>query len=181
YRFKFIRFFDLYFGLDNTDSQENDYTTHNMLYNGNGKKYACQGAFDLGKWRFSLRYENEHNWQKNAFGGYVSRVNKNTYLGQINLDTLMPAGLRIPIIKIFIPLRNRIIFTSNLKYIDQQSHVNVEKDNNTNYGVSLNTDYEVSKYFRFLLGLIWDRFEFRYNKNLNYQDISALSKLTFQF
>ncbi|MDR1418010.1 MAG: hypothetical protein LBI80_02480 [Endomicrobium sp.] len=181
YRFKFIRFFDLYFALDNTDSQENDYLTYNILYNGNGKKYACQGAFDLGKWRFSIRYENEHNWQKNAYGMYVSNVNKNTYLGQINLDTLFPGGLKIPIIKIFIPLRNRIIFTSNLKYIDQQSHVNVEKDNNTNYGVSLNTDYEVSKYFRFIFGLIWDRFEFRYNKSLNYQDISALSKLTFQF
>jgi hypothetical protein len=181
YRFKFIRFFDLYFALDNTDSQENDYITYNMLYNGNGKKYACQGAFDVGKWRFSIRYENERNWQKNASGGYVASVKKNTYLGQINLDTLFPGGFKIPIIKIFIPLRNRIIFTSNFKYIDQESHVNVEKDNNTNTGVSLNTDYEVSKYFRFIFGLIWDRFEFRYNKNLNYQDISALNKLTFQF
>jgi hypothetical protein len=181
YRFKFIKIFDLYFGLDNTDSQENDYTTYDTLYNGNGQKYACQGAFDLCRWRFSIRYENEYNWQKNASGKYVSNVKKNTYLGQINLDTLFPSGVKIPIIKILIPLRNRVIFTSNLKYIDQQSQVNIEKDNSTNLGVSLNTDYEVSKYFRFIFGLIWDRFEFRYNRKLNYHDISALSKLTFQF
>ncbi|MDR0617179.1 MAG: hypothetical protein LBG23_00075 [Endomicrobium sp.] len=181
YRFKFIKLFDLYLGLDNTDSQEHDYITSDVIYNGNGQKYACQSTFDVGKWRFSIRYENEHNWQKNASGRYVSNVKKNTYLGQVNLDTLFPSGLSIPIIKIFVPLRNRIIFTSTLKYIDQQSQVTIEKDNNTNFGVSLNTDYEISKYFRFIFGLSWDRFEFRYNRNLNYHDITALSKLTFQF
>ncbi|MDR2395715.1 MAG: hypothetical protein LBD57_03825 [Endomicrobium sp.] len=181
YRFKFIKILDLYVGLDNTDSKENDYITYTTLYNGNAQKYACQGAFGIGKWRFSIRYENECNWKKNASGKYVSNIQKNTYLGQINLDTLFPSGVKIPIIKIFVPLRNRIIFTSNLKYIDQQSQVNIERDNSTNFGASLNTDYEVSKYFRFIFGLIWDRFEFRYNKKLNYQDISALSKLTFQF
>jgi hypothetical protein len=181
YRLKFLKKFDLYVAFENTDSKELEYATLKNLSDGIAKKYIWQGAFDLGKWRISLRYENEDRWQKNALGKYSSNVHKDTFLGQINSDMIYPSGVKIPIIKTVLPLRNRIIFISNIKYIDQKSEVNVEKDNNVNYGISTNADYEISKYFRFLLGINWDRFEYHYNRDLNYYDISFISKLTLQF
>jgi outer membrane receptor protein involved in Fe transport len=74
-----------------------------------------------------------------------------------------------------------MVFVSNLKYIDQKSDANVEKDNNINYGVAANADYEISKYFRFIAGVSYDRFEFRYNRDLNYYDLAVVGKLTIQF
>ncbi|MDR3256575.1 MAG: hypothetical protein LBT18_02840 [Endomicrobium sp.] len=181
YRFKIFQKIDLYCALENTDSNEFEYLTSKTMSNGLSKKYVWQGAFDLGKWRFSLRYENEKMWQKNCLGWYYSGVDKNTYLGQISSDMIFPSGLKIPIINKVLPLKNRIIFLSKFKYIDHKSEVNVGKDNNTNYGVSANADYEISKYFRFLIGFIYDRFEYRYIPESNYYDISLVSKLTIQF
>jgi hypothetical protein len=74
-----------------------------------------------------------------------------------------------------------MVFVSNIKYIDQKSDVNVEKDNNMNYEIATNADYEISKYFRFIAGISYDRFEFRYNRDLNYYDLTVIGKLTIQF
>ncbi|MDR3306699.1 MAG: hypothetical protein LBS61_03395 [Endomicrobium sp.] len=181
YRFKFLKRFDLYFSLENAKSEELSYNTLKTLFDSSANKYVCQGATGLGRWRFSLRYENEERWQKNASGKYSSNVRKNSYVGQINADLIFPSGLKIPLIRKAIPLKNRMVFVSNLKYIDQKSDVNVEKDNSINYGVAANADYEVSKYFRFIAGVSYDRFEFRYNRDLNYYDLAVIGKLTVQF
>jgi hypothetical protein len=181
YRLKFLRMVDLYFAIENTNSDKLQYDTLRTLGNGLSKKYVGQGAFSFGKWRFSLRYENEEQWQKNNSSKYALNVYKKSYLGQINSDMIFPSGIKFPIVKTVLPLKNRIIFLSNFKYIDKQSGINVEKDNNINYGASANADYEISKYFRFLIGIVFDRFEYKYNTNLNYYDFSLISKLTIQF
>ncbi|MDR2437459.1 MAG: hypothetical protein LBD17_05295 [Endomicrobium sp.] len=181
YRFKFLRRFDLFFELENTKSKELSYNTLKSLFDSYVNKYVCQGAVGLGHWRFSLRYENESSWKKNALGKYSSNIHKNSCVGQINADLIFPAGLKIPLIGKAIPLRNRMILISNLKHIGQKSDINVEKDNNINYGVASNIDYEISRYFRLIVGVSYDRFEFRYNRDLNYYDLTIISKLTIQF
>ncbi|MCL2144170.1 MAG: hypothetical protein FWH43_01555 [Endomicrobia bacterium] len=181
YRCKLLKNLDLYFSLENTDTNENDYETDKTLSEGLARKIAGQGAFDWSKWRFSLRYENEDMWRTNADGKYSSQVIRNSYLMQINSDLTFPAGIKIPIINKIIPLKNRIIFLSNLKYITQESEANAETDNNMNYGADLSADYEISKYFRLTLGAAYDRFEYTYNSDLNYTDLVFVSKLTIQF
>ncbi len=181
YRCKIKRKLDLYFSIENTDSAEDDYATLKSITDGISKKWIGQGAIDWGKWRFSLRYENEDAWQTNSLGKYSSQILKNSYLGQVNADMMFPAGIKIPIINKTLPLTNRLIFLSNIKYITQESDINVEQDNNTNYGFAASADYEVSKYFRFILGASWDRYDYTYNADLNYSDLTFSGKLTIQF
>jgi hypothetical protein len=181
YRFQFIKKLDLYFAFENTDSKDSGYVKANTLSCGLAQKYIYQGAFNLGKWRLSLRYENENRRQKNASGKYVYNVHKNTYLGQINSDMTFPSGIKIPALNKALPLKNRIIFILNLKYIDQKSEQNIETDNNINYGAAANTGYEISKYLRLLVGINFDRFEYRFNPYLNYYDISFVGRLTIRF
>lgn len=181
YRCKVLKKLDLYVSLENTKTNEDDYNTPTLLSDGLSRKWIGQGGYDLGKWRFSIRYENEENWSKNATGVYSSKVQKHSYYGQINSDLSFPSGIKIPIINANIPLKNRVVFLSNIKYIIQESVVNIETDNNINYGITANADYEISKYFRFLLGLSWDRYEYKYNSDYNYSDITIASKLTIQF
>ncbi|AKL97904.1 hypothetical protein [Endomicrobium proavitum] len=181
YRFKILKKLDLYVSLEQSDAGETNYANLSPLSSGFARKWAGQGGYDLGKWRFSLRYENENNWQKNSRDIFSSKVVKQSYLGQINADMSFPGGIKLPLINLNIPLNNRIIFLSNIKYIAQESAINVETDNNANYGIAANADYEVSKYFRFLLGISYDRFEYTYNPDLNYYDLAFSSKLTIQF
>jgi hypothetical protein len=72
------------------------YDNLKTLFDSSANKYVCQGAVGLGRWRFSLRYENEERWQKNASGKYSSNVRKNSYIGQINADLIFPTGLKFP-------------------------------------------------------------------------------------
>lgn len=181
YRCKISKKLDFYFALENTDRDEKEYGTGKRLSEGLAKKITGQGAFDLGKWRFSLRYENERQWQRKADGKYASRILRNSYLGQINSDLTFPSGIKIPVINKVIPLKNRMIFLSNIKYITQESQANIETDNNTNYGANLSADYEISKYLRITLGASYDRFDYTYNRERNYTDMSFISKLTVQF
>lgn len=181
YRCKIKKKLDLYFSYENTDISEDDYATNAAISDGLSRRIAGQGAFDIGKWRFSLRYENEDNWRTNAEGKYASQVKKNSYLAQINSDLIFPLGIKIPLIKKVIPLKNRIIFISNIKYITQESEVNVEQDNTVNTGISANADYEVSKYLRVIIGASYDRVEYTYNSDLNYMDLAVTGKLTVQF
>jgi hypothetical protein len=68
-----------------------------------------------------------------------SNVHKNSNIRQITIDLIFPVGLKIFLIKRAVPLKNRMVmvFVSNIKYIDQKSDVNVEKNNNMNYGILL--------------------------------------------
>ncbi|MDR1942175.1 MAG: hypothetical protein LBQ47_07595 [Endomicrobium sp.] len=181
YRCKILKMLDLYFSFENVEAASDDYATLHPLSDSLERRISGQGAVNVGKWRISLRYVNEDLWQRNALGKYSSQVLRNSYLGQINSDLTFPAGIKIPIINKVLPLKNRIIFESQLKYISQSSGVNIETDNNLNYGLSLNADYEISKYFRFLLGGSWERMEYSYNGDLNYADITLITKLTIQF
>ncbi|MDR3092712.1 MAG: hypothetical protein LBU33_02205 [Endomicrobium sp.] len=178
YRFKFLKIFNLYFAFENTSSSELDYASSKILPSPLSKKYVGQCAFDLNEWKFSLKYESENRWQKNAFGKYASDVYKDTYLGQIKFDMIFPSGIKIPVVNKVLPFKNRIAFLSDFRCIDQKSKADVEKDNNINFGISVNVDYEISKYCRFLLGVNLDRFKYRCNADLNYYDISLISKLT---
>jgi hypothetical protein len=181
YRCKIFKTLDLYFSFESTDGNSDDYVTLLPLLDAFERRITGQGAVNVGKWRISLRYENEDLWQKNSSGKYSAQRLRNNYLAQINSDLTFPAGIKIPIINKIIPLRNRIIFESQLKYISQSSRVNIETDNNSNYGLSVNADYEISKYFRFLLGGSWEKMEYSYNSDLNYTDITLVTKLTIQF
>jgi len=181
YRCKLFKFIDLYFSFDNSDGTAEDYITSLPLLDSKNRRIAGQGATSLGKWRISLRYENEDHWQKNAQGNLSAQTVRNSVFCQINSDLLFPAGIKVPIVNKIIPLRNRIIFDSQIKYASQSSEINIETDNNVNYGLALNADYEISKYFRFLLGGSYNRFEYTYNSDLNYTDLTLVAKLTIQF
>jgi hypothetical protein len=177
YRFQLIKNLDLYFAYEKTDSKDSDYQT-NILSSGIEQKYTYQGALDLDKWRFSLRYENEN--RKNAYscGKYTDNICKNSYLGKINSDI---SSIKLPLLNKTIPLKNKIIFGLELKYADQKSQQIIEGNNNINYGAGLNATYKVVEHVSVLAGVNWDRLEYRFHPNLNYHDISFVCKINVQF
>jgi hypothetical protein len=178
YRFQLIKKLDLYFAYEKMDSKDSDYKA-NTLSSGVEQKYVSQGAFDLDKWRFSLRYENEKRKDTYAYAKYTDNICKNSYLGKINLDF---SRTKLPLLnKTISPNKSKIIFGLELKYADQKSEQIIEGNNNINYGVGLNATYKTPEHFSVLLGVNWDRLKYRFNPNLNCHNISLVGKVSMKF
>lgn len=180
YKFKILKKFDVFFEADITTNEETDITKRALIQEGETFEWAMQGAVDIKQWRMSLRYDNSQQWAKNSTGKLSSQVISNSITGQITSDLVFPSGVKIPFFGI-IPLKNRLLFDSNIFYTTQSSAVNVEDNNLQNYGLKLTTDYEISKNFRFTLGAGWSRYIYTFVPDENYTLVELVSKLTIQF
>ncbi len=180
YKLKVVKKYDLLLSADVTSSQEYDTEQNVLKQEGKITNWAVQIATNIKQWRFSLRYDNSQNWSKNSKGKLASQIFSNAINGQATSDLVFPTGIKIPLIG-NIPLKNRLLFESNVFYNTQSSAVDVEADNYQNFGFKLSADYEISKNFRFALGTNFSRFLFTYVPEQNYTNIELSSKLTIQF
>lgn len=181
WRFNLLRKIDLNFSANTTRSRDFDIIRNAITQEGDDISWSTQGGFSQGKWRFVLRYENGQTWRKDTAGALTAQLFTHTYTGQVNTDMSFPRGIPIPFTRRTLPLTNRFIFTTALKYLTNNSSLNVERDNNTNYSVSSSADYEVSQNFRVALGLGWNRYMYNDNPKANYTSLDASGKLTIQF
>ena len=180
YKLKVIKKYDLLFSADVTSSQEYDTEQNVLKQEGKITNWAVQIATYVKQWRFSLRYDNSQNWTKNSKGNLATQIFSNAVNGQATSDLLFPTGIKLPLIG-NIPLKNRLLFESNVFYNTQSSAVDVEAANYQNFGLKLAGDYEISKNFRFALGASFSRFLYTYVPEQNYTNIELSSKLTIQF
>jgi hypothetical protein len=181
WRFNLFRKLDLNFTANTAHSRDFDTVNNKVTSEGDDLSWSSQGGFSTGKWRFMLRFENAQTWRQDSLGTLISQLFTNTYTGQVNTDMSFPRGIPIPFTRRMLPLTNRFIFTTALKYLTHNSSLNVQTDNNVNYSISSSADYEVSANFRVSLGLGWNRFEYRDNPKINYTALEANGKLTIQF
>ena len=180
YKLKVIKKYDVLLSADVTTNHEYDTEQNVLKQEGKITNWAVQIATNVKQWRFSLRYDNSQNWSKNSKGNLASQIFSNAINGQATSDLLFPSGIRIPLIG-NIPLKNRLLFESNVFYNTQSSAVDVEAANYQNFGLKLSADYEISKNFRFALGTSFSRFLYTYVSEQNYTNIELSSKLTIQF
>ncbi len=180
YKLKVIKKYDLLFSADITSTQEYDIEQDVLKQEGQITNWAMQIATNVKQWRFSLRYDNTQNWTKNSKGKLATQMFSNAINGQATADLLFPTGIKLPLIG-NIPLKNRLLFESNVFYNTQSSAVDVEAANYQNFGLKLSADYEISKNFRFALGTNFSRYLYSYVPEQNYTNIELTSKLTIQF
>jgi hypothetical protein len=181
WRFNLLKRLDTSLALNTSHSQDLD-ITHNVLTGeGDSLAWSTQGGFTLAKWRFTLRYDNAQDWKKDGTGKLTAQLFTNTYSWQTYYDITSPRGLRLPFLNRTLPLTNRMILNSTVKYATRSSDLNVEKDNTNNYGINASAEYEVSQNFRLSMGLAWNRIENRVKSDESYTTIEASSRLTIQF
>lgn len=182
-RFYFMKKIDLNFTFNSSENQDFDHTKvpSVITQEGNNFSWSGQAGVSIKRWRFTTRYENGQSWQKDGTGKLTSQLLSNTYSMQIYSDMSFPNGLPIPFTNRSLPLTNRIIFNTNLKYATQNSDLNVDKNNTNTYGINTSADYEVSQNFRAALGFGWNRTENREKPDESFQTIEASGRLTIQF
>jgi hypothetical protein len=148
---------------------------------GDNTSFYTQTVMDIKKWRLSVRYDYAKNYSQDGTGKPTQDLTTHTGTIQTNADMAFPKGLPIPFTKRTLPLTNRLVFTSSLKYVSKASSLNVATDNTDMYNLNSNADYEVSSNFRAAMGLGYGYLMNRYDSDQNYSTIEASLKLTIQF
>lgn len=180
YRFKLLKRLDLLFGASNTNSNETDIAKNVPISEGQIFSWLVQSGINVKQWRMSLKYENSQEWARNSTGKLSTQILTNSIIGQVNSDLIFPAGIKLPIFGV-IPLKNRLIFDSNVFYKTQSSGVNIQSNNLQNFGFKVNADYEISSNFRCALIAGLSRYLYTYTPDNNYTVIEFGSRLTIQF
>ncbi|MDD5021671.1 MAG: hypothetical protein PHR82_05985 [Endomicrobiaceae bacterium] len=180
YRFKLLRKLDILFGANNTTSSDMDTLKQVLISEGQTFSWLLQSGINVKQWRMSLKYENSQEWSTNSTGKLASQIFTNSIVGQVNSDLMFPAGIKIPLFGI-IPLKNRLIFDSNVFYKTQSSGVNIQSNNLNNFGFKVSADYEISGNFRCALIAGISRYIYTYVPDDNYTLIEFGSRLTIQF
>ncbi|MBN1824432.1 MAG: hypothetical protein JW803_08945 [Endomicrobiales bacterium] len=180
-RFSLFRKLDMNFSVNQSNSDSKDLDQNLITSEGVSNSWSGQSGFYLGKWRFTVRYENAKSFTEDGTKKPTADTVTDTYTTQIYSDMSFPRGLPIPFTKKTLPLTNRLIFNSNLKYATKQSTLNIERDNTVNWGMNTSAEYEVSQNFRLSVGVGYNRYEYPKNPLENYSVIEASSRLTIQF
>ena len=182
-RFYVLKKIDLNFTANTGESSEFDMTKEERLQTNeaNNLSWSGQAGINIGRWRFTVRYDNGQSWAKDGTGKLTTQLFTHAYTSSIYSDMSFPNGVPIPFTNRTLPLTNRIIYNTTLKYSTQNSSLNIGRDNLDNYGVNMSTDYEVSQNFRVTVGAGWARLENRDKPEDNYQTLEASGRLTIQF
>jgi hypothetical protein len=171
---------DVSLSFNTTSSKDHEFTRNITVSEAQSTSWSGQGGFLLGLWRFTVRYDNAQSWTKDSVGALTAQAISNGVTALVNSDMSFPKGLPLPFTRRTIPMTNRLIFNSTVKYITKSSVVNLS-DNTDNYGLTSSAEYEVSKNFRLSFGLGYNRYIYRDDAKQNYTSLEASSRLTIQF
>jgi len=181
FSFYIMKKIDLNIGTHFVEDKDFDFINNVVTRKAQNISWSTQSGYTYKQWRFGLHYENGQSWQRDGTEKLTQQLLTNTYSTQTNLDISFPNGLPIPFTKKTLPLTNRMIFSSTLKYTTTNSSLNVERDNKNIYSLNLSVDYEISQNFRTTIGAGYSKTENRVVPDDNYQTIEASGRLTIQF
>jgi len=181
FAFYLVKKIDLNIGANVIDDKDFDFINNVITRKAQNITWSTQSGYTYKQWRFGLRYENGQSWQRDGTEKLTQQLLTNIYTAQTNLDISFPNGLPIPFTKKTLPLTNRMILSSTLKYTTTNSSLNVEIDNKNIYSLNLSADYEISQNFRTTIGIGYSKTENRVVPDDNYQTIEASGRLTIQF
>jgi hypothetical protein len=180
-RFNLLRKYDISMNVSNASNSDFDLINNLTAAQGSSFAWGTQSGINFGVWRVTVRYDDSQTWQKDASDRLTQQLFSKTFTGTVYSNVSFPQGVRIPFTSHSLPLTNKLVFNSTVKYARLASSLNVERDNTDTYTLNADADYEVSKNFRLAFGLGYSRLLNRTNSDFNYSSISASSRLTIQF
>lgn len=182
-RFRLKKRLELSLGGNYSNTKDEDLTKIVPIVTNKGDNTSLytQTGFNIKVWRFTVRYDYAKNFGEDGAGKITADLITHAGTVQTNADMSFPHGLPLPFTKRTLPLTNRLIFSSNLKYISKISSINIGTDNTDQYSLSSTGDYEISQNFRAALGFGYSYLMNRSDSDQNFHALEASAKLTIQF
>lgn len=183
---KYSFYFD-YSIAKNDDFNEKTNTGNKLTKN---ESFTSQVSLNLNIWRFTFRNEYKINreWDSYAYSNYPKKpFREDTTLSpslQVYANFVLPAELRIPVIKKTISLANQLVFNSTLRADFKRAKSLGEPvfgANTDTYTLNASGDYTAWSNARVTLGLGATSFHNRDDWKANYYNFEVSIQITIQF
>ncbi len=181
YRFSFLEKLDFSLNYHFENYDEYDLDNNNVKEKIKdidiSNKYI-QIAFDWKKFRIATRYE--YNTEVESLINSDDNYKKEKIFSvKFDTDLNMNKALKIPFLKKFIKLNNRLKFSTELK--DLMERNSVLEDNRNTYSIITNSEYFIDNNINVRFGLQYYLVDYIYVKQSNYNALQLLTEISIIF
>jgi len=152
WRFTLWKKLDLFVTYTQTTDNVFDEINNVTSSNSNGQILGVQLGFNIGKWRFTPKYDQSIQTTSNSAGQLTADQTTRTPALQVYADLFLPAGLRLPFGDLVV-FSNRVRTTDTLSLQQSRSSLNELTANTDTYKFTTSNDYELTSNMRMTLGL----------------------------
>jgi hypothetical protein len=180
WRFTMLRKLDLFFTYtrttDVTFDRINNVTSNDALTEALG----MQLGFNLGKWRFTPKYDQTKQKAVGATGIPTADLRTRTPALQVYADLFLPAGLKLPFSDVIV-FSNRIRTTNTVSMTQKRSSLSELQNNSDSYDFTTSEDYEITSNIRLTVGGAYSYTKNKASAQANFYSYQFNSLLTIQF
>jgi len=180
WRFTLFRKLDLFTTYTRTTDSIFDLINQVTTSDSQGEILGLQLGFNVGKWRFTPKYDQTKQQTVDASGRLTVDQRSKTPALQVYADLFLPAGMRLPFGDLVV-FSNRIRTTDTLSLEMKRSSLDELNTNTDTYRFTSSNDYEMTSNVRLTVG--WSYF-YTVNKvssDANSYGYEFNSLLTIQF
>jgi hypothetical protein len=180
WRFTLRKKVDLFFSYTRTTDNTFDEINNVISNDAVGSVFSAQAGFNVGKWRFTPKYDQSVQTAVNSSGQLTTDLTTRTPALQVYADLFLPAGLKMPFSDMII-FSNRIRTTTTLSLAQRRSSLNATTDNTDTYSLTTSEDYELTSNMRLTLGLTYSYIVNKEYSDQNYFSYEFNTLMTIQF
>lgn len=180
WRFTLWRKLDLFFTYTRTSDNTFDRTNQITTNDASGEILGAQLGFNMGKWRFTPKYDQSKQKAVDASGRLTTDLTTRAPALQVYADLYLPAGLRLPFGDLLV-FSNRIRTTSTLSLTQKRSSLNDVQNNTDTYAFTTSEDYEMTSNIRLTVGGSYSYTSNKASADANFYSYELNTLLTIQF
>lgn len=180
WRFTLWRKLDLFFTYTRTSDNTFDRISNVTSNDATGEILGAQMGFNLGRWRFTPKYDQTKQKAVDSSGRLTSDLTTRSPALQVYADLYLPAGLRLPFGDLVV-FSNRIRTTSTFSLLQKRSSLNDLQNNTDTYTLTTSEDYEMTSNIRLTVGGSYAYTANKASADANFYSYEFNSLLTIQF
>ncbi len=180
WRFTLWRKLDVFLTYTRTSDETFDRVNSVVSTKGFTENLGTQFGFNVGKWRFTPKYDQNKQKATGATGIATTDLVTRTPALQVYADLFLPAGLKLPFSELVV-FSNRIRTTNTISLTQKRSSLDQLSNNTDTYAFTTSEDYEITTNIRLTVGGSYSYQVNKVSSDANFYSYQFNSLLTIQF
>jgi hypothetical protein len=180
WRFTLFKKLDLFVTYTRTTDTFFDRINNVTTSDAHGETLGTQMGFNVGKWRFTPKYDQSKNQTTDASGRLTADQTSRKPALQVYADLFLPAGLKLPFGDLVV-FSNRVRTTNTISLEQKRSSLDELNTNTDTYNFTSSNDYEMTSNVRLTVGWSYFYVVNKVSSNANSYGYEFNSLLTIQF
>ena len=180
WRFTLWRKLDLYLTYTRVTDETFDRVNNVTSNKGLTENLGAQLGFNVGKWRFTPKYDQSKQKAVGATGVATTDLRIRTPALQVYADLFLPAGLKLPFSDVIV-FSNRIRTTNTVSLAQKRSSLSQMQNNTDTWTFTTSEDYEITTNIRLTVGGSYAYTSNKVSSDANFYTYQFNSLLTIQF